>query len=89
MKNATTESPIERRLAELDTEAENIIISYQKQIIIDADSPIIQNLQKRLKAVRTEQWLHFEKLERKHIVLPIGKVAKLMPANTGQVAIAC
>ncbi len=61
MKNSISESPSQRRLAELETEGQSIIDMYLKQVKADANSPLIKKLLDRLKAVRSEQWQIFEK----------------------------
>ena len=60
MKTTANITPTERRLTQLETESQNIIDAYLKQIITDANSPVIKNLQNKLKAVRNEQWQIFE-----------------------------
>ena len=57
-KKATAQS----RLAQLETESQNIIENYLKQVATDANSLNLKNLQSKLKEVRSEQWQLFDKL---------------------------
>ncbi len=61
MKTIAKNIPIDRRLAELEAESQNIIEAYLKQVIADAKSPTIKTLLSQLQDVRAEQWQLFEK----------------------------
>ena len=63
MKTTAEDSPTQRRLAQLETESQNIIDNYLKQVTVNVNSPAIKDLQNKLKTVRTEQWQLFESLQ--------------------------
>jgi mannose/cellobiose epimerase-like protein (N-acyl-D-glucosamine 2-epimerase family) len=61
METITKQTSSEARLAQLEAEGQNIIETYLKQVIIDANSIVLKNLQNKLKEVRAEQWKIFDK----------------------------
>ena len=60
MKTIPKHTPVDRRLAELESESHDIINTYIEQVKINADSLIIKKLQNRLKEIRIEQWKLFD-----------------------------